>query len=167
MGRPFLGEPSSNQVEMWTPQRPHVLLKEVRPWNLWRMPTLCHKHTHYPPHNGRVPVTRAIKTLTHTTTLDRRPLGPPGALCCLHQCWSARSELSGSHPTTTDNNGFTCRMNKLPVWCRNNRTIASPVGWTSRQFGAVIIHLCIVDHVLVARVHLTHNGHLQDGPMYY
>ena len=28
----------------------------------------------YPPHNGKVPVTRPIKTLTHRTTLYGRPL---------------------------------------------------------------------------------------------
>ena len=52
-------------------------------------------------HNGRVPVIRPIKTLTHTTNLYGRSLGPPGTLCYLPQeCWSARSELTGSNRTT-------------------------------------------------------------------
>ena len=51
---------------MWTPQRPET--SDTFP--------LCDICTHYPPHNGRMPVTRLIKTLTHLTTLYGRPLGP-------------------------------------------------------------------------------------------
>ena len=85
------GPSSPIQAQMRTSQRPSVLRKEDASISHKHMPTLSHMYIHNSPYDGRVHVTRSIKT-PHTPSLH---VWSPGTLCCTAQeCWSVRSELT-------------------------------------------------------------------------
>ena len=64
-----------------------------------------------------------------------------GTLCCLPQeCWSARSGLTGSNPTTT-----TIQKDSLPVSRRSARLITSLITWCGTITNSLIGWL-LLDH---------------------